>query len=505
MADVPTNDLTKRLFYFVLVAGSIALVLFLFPYFEQVLFSNLGERFGFELTGEGVKFPDAASKMTETTMTLIYVVLQLAKVVLWMALVITTVKFVGSLVLSAINRSGESADTSSLITTVLSVVVYIIAFFLIFQSQFPNVQLAPVLTGSTIIGIVVGLALQDTLGNLFAGLAMQADQPFSVGDVVSLGGRGQGVVEAVSWRGVKIRTFQNKLLVISNSILGRELIEVAPKANLNARSVFFNTLYTNSPAKTIAVVRDAVRNVENVSRKMRPNVRIKNLGENGIDWEVKYWLDDYRLFNDTDALIRQRIWYAFQREGIDFAYPTRTVYMQDAVEPLDSAVTFATIADRLRGVSLFSPLASEEIISLANASTQRIFAPGEPIVKQGKEGESMYVVVSGFVKVQLRSNGFEKTLTELGENDFFGEMSLLTGEPRSATVIASTEAEVLEIGKDALRPILEANSDLVELISERVAERKRELDDQFRTEISDTSALKSGVMTSIRKFFGLSR
>lgn len=502
---MPLTDLRKRFVYFVIVAGITSLVLFLFPYFEETLFSSLGDRFGFQVGVDGIKFPESGSKMLETTMTLLYVVLQLAKVVLWMALVITTVKFVGSMILSAVSRGDDSADTSSLITTVLSVVVYIIAFFLIFQAQFPNVQLAPVLTGSTIIGIVVGLALQDTLGNLFAGLAMQADQPFSVGDVVALGTRGKGVVEAVSWRGVKIRTFQNKLLVISNSILGRELIEVAPKNNLNARSVFFNTLYTNSPAKTIAVVREAVRNVENVSRKMRPNVRIKNLGDNGIDWEVKYWLDDYRQFNDTDALIRQRIWYVFQREGLDFAYPTRTIYMQDAESAMDAAEAYSTFAERLQDVSLFSPLSNDEVESLANASRSRVFAPGEPIVKQGKEGESMYVVVSGFVKVQVKNNGIDKTLTELGENDFFGEMSLLTGEPRTATVIASTEAEVLEIGKNALKPILEANIELVESISERVAERKRALDEHSQADGKALAINKTGVMTSIRKFFGLSK
>ncbi|MBA2379689.1 MAG: mechanosensitive ion channel [Blastocatellia bacterium] len=115
------------------------------------------------------------------------------------------------------------------------IVIYIVAFFIIFQSQYPNVQLAPLFTGSTIIGIVVGLALQDTLGNLFAGIALQADQPFQVGDVVSITNQGTGVVESVSWRGVKMRTFQNKLMVISNSVLGRETIEVAPKDNLNAR------------------------------------------------------------------------------------------------------------------------------------------------------------------------------------------------------------------------------------------------------------------------------
>ena len=119
--------------------------------------------------------------------------------------------------------------------------------------------------------------MQDTLGNLFAGIALQADQAFQVGDVISISNKNGGVVESVSWRGVKIRTFQNKLLVLSNSAMGKETIEVAPRGNLNARLVFFHTLYIESPSRTIQLIREAVRQVENVSPKIRPVVRIMNL------------------------------------------------------------------------------------------------------------------------------------------------------------------------------------------------------------------------------------
>ena len=171
----------------------------------------------------------------------------------------------------------------------------------------------------------MGLALQETLGNLFAGIAMQADQPFQVGDVIAITNRGSGVVESVSWRGVKVRTFQNKLLIVSNAVLAKEMIEVAPKGNLNARIVFFNTIYTASPANTIHRVREAVRQVDNVSPKLRPVVRVRNFGDSGIDWEVKFWLEDYTKHNDTDALVRERIWYLFRREKIEFSFPVRLV------------------------------------------------------------------------------------------------------------------------------------------------------------------------------------
>jgi len=399
-------------------------------------------------------------------------------------------------------RGAAQSEVASLVKTVLSIIIYIVSFFIIFQAQYPEVPLAPLFTGSTILGIVVGLALQDTLGNLFAGIALQADQPFQVGDVVTFASRESGVVESVSWRGLKIRTFQNKLLIISNAIMGKEIIEVAPRGNLNARIVFFNTLYVNSPAKTIQVVRDSVRQIENVSTKIRPVVRIRNLADNGIDWEVKYWLDDYSKFNDTDALIRQRIWYVFNREKIEFAFPTRTVHIAEKREETTFVEYVNTVAEHLQEVSLFVPLAEEEIEKLAKASTTRVFAPGEAIVRRGQEGNSMFVIVRGSVKVQIPENDYQKTINRLKANDFFGEMSLLTGQPRTATVIAEEETEVVQIRKAALKPLFEVNPDLMKAICNIIEERRALLVQGETEEEEKLNDDGSGVLSSLRRFFG---
>jgi len=314
--------------------------------------------------------------------------------------------------------------------------------------------------------------------------------------------RQTGVVESVSWRGVKIRTFQNKLLIISNSVLGKEIIEVAPRNGLNARIVSFNTEYSDSPAKTIQVVRDAVRQVENVSQKVRPVVRVRNLAADGIDWEVKYWIDDYSKHSDTDALIRQRIWYAFQREKIQFAFPTRTIYMAEAAKETTLVEYVNTVSERLQEVPLFVPLGEEELEKLAKASTTRVFAPGEAIVRRGQEGNSMFVIVRGSVKVQIPEYDYQKTINKLKANDFFGEMSLLTGQPRTATVIAEEETEVVQIKKSALKPLFEANPELMTAIC-AIIEERRSLLVQQDAEQESTEATDRGVLSSIRKFFGI--
>ena len=501
------EDRNRRVGYFIVFAVAIVVLLLLFPMMEEWLRSYLRDNHSLSVDPESGVITTAsgepAPRITATTAQVVFYFLTILKIVLWMALVIGVVRYFRQLITKTIYRNSSPGEISSIVKTILSVVIYIVSFFIIFQSFFPNIQLAPLFTGSTIIGIVVGLALQDTLGNLFAGLALQADQPFQVGDVVTISTRGVGVIEAVSWRGVKIRTFNNRLLMISNSVLGKETIEVAPKDNLNARTVWFNSLYSNSPARTIQAVRDAVRQVENVSSKIRPVVRIRNLGDNGIDWEVKYWLDDYTRQNDTDALIRLRIWYVFKRENIDFAFPTRTIHIEPKVGDIGIDEVLNTAVERLNQVAIFTPLAGEEIERLANASNLRVYAPGEAIVRMGREGNSMFVMIRGTVRVEIPNGTANTVVNELRENDFFGEMSLLTGEPRYSNVIAQEETEVLQIKKEALKPIFEDNPSLVDSISVLIAERKQLL--QAHSPASEGQAEKdsSGVLSSIKRFFGL--
>ena len=159
--------------------------------------------------------------------------------------------------------------------------------------------------------------------------------------------------------------------------------------------------------------------------------------------------------------------------------------------------------ERLNQVAIFTPLAGEEIERLANSSNLRVYAPGEAIVRLGREGNSMFVIIRGAVRVEIPSGAASTVVNELRENDFFGEMSLLTGEPRSANVIAQEETEVLQIKKEALKPIFEDNPTLVESISEIIAERKELL--HSHSSQSDGSAQKdpSGVLSSIKRFFGL--
>ena len=428
------------------------------------------------------------------------VALTAASVALWMSLALVAVRVLNAVVFFLF-RKRKGYEAPSLMRDIFSLILYITAFGFILKYHFENFSFAALLSGSALLGVILGLALQDTLGNLFAGISLHADKPFQVGDVIAVG-KNTGVIMASTWRAVKIKTFSNHIVLVSNSVIAKEAIEVCPQNGSNARVVFFSAAYTDSPVKVIHVVREAVRECDNVIRYMTPNVRIRNFGDSAVDYEVKYWLIDYARYNDTDALVRQRIWYAFRRSGLSFPFPTRTLYMEQPAAQNGDGRDAETLAELLSAVDIFSPLTSKELNTLAANAHGRVFAPGEIIIRAGDSGSSMFVVSRGSVDVRVDSNGKARTLKRLTEGDFFGEMGLFTGEPRTANVVAADETEVLEIGQDAMKGLFETNPDLVEALSHTINERRAGLAARSEADANEQET-PAGILSKIKHFFGL--
>jgi small-conductance mechanosensitive channel len=422
----------------------------------------------------------------------------LVAIVFWMSLALVAVRALNELAF-LVFRKRKGYDAPSLMRDLFSLVLYVTAGAVILSYTL-KVSFAALLPGSALLGIILGLALQDTLGNLFSGISLHADKPFQVGDVITVG-KHTGVVMSVTWRAVKIQTFSNHIILVSNSSIAKESIEVCPQNGQNARYVFFGALYTDSPVKIIHAVREAVRDADNVLRYITPVVRVRNLGESSVEYEVKYWLSDYSRYNDTDALIRQRIWYAFRRHGFTFAYPTRTLYMQQPAGG-GGAHDAETLAELLSSIDIFSPLTADELNALAAGANGRVFAPGETIIREGDGGASMFVVHRGSVDVRVDSNGTPRTIKRLGEGAFFGEMALFTGEPRTASVVAAEETEVLEIGHESMRDLFRTNPDLVEALSHTINERRAGLAANAPAADGDEDS-PAGLLSKIKRFFRL--
>src|SRR5262249_5307628 len=370
-----------------------------------------------------------------------------------------------------VRRSGREAP--ALLRGLLSIALYIAAFLLIYRTVLDREIGLEILATSTVLSVILGLALQDTLGNFFAGISLHVEQPFRILDSIRIGDT-IGKVEGITWRTTTVRTNNNSLVVFPNSRVAREPIEIYQFSSLNRRVMLFPAPYSVAPERIASLVKEAVQSLPDVAPERTPIVRINSFSDSYVTYELLYWVKDYMLTPDLDAKAKERIWYVTRRAGIEIPLPTRHLL----VEPLEPRTISPADDERiiLESVEIFEPLTAEERESVLRSAVCSVYAPGEVILRRGDAGDSMFVVKKGKVEVRLTATKGDPNAVALIEaGGFFGEMGLLTGEPRTADVTALDEVEVWEIHKPALQQVLADNDQLVAALCEKVADRQAKL------------------------------
>ena len=401
-------------------------------------------------------------------------------------------------------RLRRQAVAPALLRQLIGLLIFGICVAILFKVILPDVSLGAVLTTSAIITAVIGLALQDTLGNLFAGLALHLEKTVQVGDMVRA--ETFGTVEELSWRAIKLRTVEGNLLLVPNSVAGREQLEIYPRPGRPiARILRVGLEYDAPPEQAIAALKGAVAGIAGLAESPEPAVYLHSFDASAITYEVRYWLEDYARYLEIDSQVHERVWYALDRAQLAIAYPVIRQH-QYAAGKLEHPSRQPLIATAIGHAELFAGLSDEQRQRLADSSRERRYAPGETIVSEGDSGSSMFLIESGSVAVSIKgARGESHELTVLEAGAAFGEISLLTGEPRTATVRAATETTLVEIEKDSLAPILRENPELVSTLEATMEERRRHAADRFDASREQAEKAEEPVPLAerIARFFGL--
>jgi len=403
-------------------------------------------------------------------------------------------------------------QTPALLKEITNVVLFTIAVILIIQDTL-KIQVTTVLATSAIITVVLGLALQETLGNLFAGLALHLDPPYHPGDWVQAGDV-VGRVEEVTWRSTKLHTVNNDLIIIPNGQLAKEkIINHSFPSTPHATSVNVAVSYDIPPNKVVRVVREVLATINNVTMDPPPDIRVSRYLEFSIDYQIKFWFTDFGIIDPTLAEIRKSLWYHFRRNEIEIPYPIRNIYLHEHEEMSSiQDQKLRHLADSLKKVYLFALLDEEERRLIAERLVEMHFAQRELIIREGDMDDSFFIIDEGEVEVFLTSaSGKRKVLTTLSEGDFFGEMALLTGERRTASVEAILDVRVYSLSKHSFKEVLERKPEILDEISTVLSRRKDQLVDKMAESTgvhseeapSNISDAKNRILSRIRNYFGL--
>ncbi|MBN2193588.1 MAG: mechanosensitive ion channel family protein [Polyangiaceae bacterium] len=392
----------------------------------------------------------------------------------------------------------------------LQVLVYVGVAFITLREL--GVELGSLLTTSALLTAVIGLSLQETLGNLFAGLAIQAQQPFRVGHWIQIEGTPDnaiGQVLEINWRATTILTDDRVEIIIPNGMLAKSPIRnFSVPSPVSRRKVRVQGPYDVAPHRVEAALLEAARGCPGVLGDPPPTTWVSLYADSGIEYSLVYFIDDFAARPVIDSRIRRRIWYALQRAGISVPFPVRdvrTAQTQADTARASDGERVAGIERVLRGVYFLESLSDAAFAFLAGEVETRLFATDEDIIRQGDEGNELFILHWGSAAVLVTHPGQDTVeVARLGSGDVVGEMSLVTGEARSATVRATKPCECFVIGHDAFRSVLEKNPELAHRISEVLATRQAELRSARTVVASEDTVTVSGLLLHrIRSFFSL--
>jgi CRP-like cAMP-binding protein len=266
----------------------------------------------------------------------------------------------------------------------------------------------------------------------------------------------------------------------------------------------------------VSVVEEAVlpTNIANVAKTPAPNCVLMDMDAKGYGrYALRYWLTDLVSDDPTDAVLRWHIMSALQRAGIKLAVEEHSVHLTKENEKYDELVRQREVTLRIKTlgkVELFSQLNAAEFKGLAERLRYSPFAKGNVITRQGDtHSQWLYIIINGEAEVYVDApNGKRRLVRSLGRGDFFGEMGLLTGAPRVASVIAKTDVECYRIDKDVVEELLRARPGIAEEVSHILVTRRAELDAAMQNidatgTHKDLSKQRGEILATIKRFFSL--
>jgi len=357
-------------------------------------------------------------------------------------------------------------------------------------------DLASLVATSAVITAVVAFSLQDTLGNLLGGVAIQLDRSVRVGDWVQVGDSA-GKVQEVRWRYTSIETRNWETLVVPNSTLVKNTFLVLGRRHGEPvqwrRWIRFNIDFRYSPADVIQAVEKSILAAEipRVSPTPAPNCIVMGFDDSFARYAVRYWLTDLAADDPTDSQMRTNIYFGLKRAGIPLSIPAQALFLTEESQSRTQTKSEKELEKRvaaLRQVDLFRKLGEEELIDTAAKLIPAPFAAEDIMTRAGSQAHWLYIIVAGIADVVvIEPNGNRVKVGELAAGQCFGEIALLTGEKRSSSVIARTPMQCFRLNREAFLSVLRVNKELEEEITSLIRERSsgleeanQELDEKVR-------------------------
>lgn len=362
-----------------------------------------------------------------------------------------------------------------------SFLLYLLAFFGVIAFVFEQ-RLTSLLATSGVLAMIIGLAVQVNISNIFSGIAINMENPFRIGNWVKIGDYEEGKVVDITWRTTRVQTRDECILCIPNSIAAE-----APIQNFSYPKDFFEMWFSvfvspnHPPERVKKILLDAILSAEGVLPEPPPRVRFSGVTEWAAKYTAVFDFPDYGKKYTHREAIWLRVWTHLHRAGIK---PLQKREIQLGKMSPERGVDAATPMAILNEIEIFQALSPESKEFLSRRMAVHYFSGDETIITQGEEGDSLFIIAEGVVGLEATlKSGTVLEVARLGAGNFFGgELTLFSDEPRMATVRSLTGTTVYEISREEMVPLIEEQPEVVQFISEILSQRKMVVDERTRLE-----------------------
>ena len=362
-----------------------------------------------------------------------------------------------------------------------TVVVYLVIATCIVGFVFER-SVAGFLTALGAGGVVLGFALRDLLADVFTGLAINIDRTFVIGDWIHINegvsGTTIGQINEIGWRCTSLTTEEKTNVLVPNGLLGRErMINITRPLESTRYELTVSVEYSVSPRRVKRVLYaslHALLDTEGFDSSQTPVVLIKKTSSLGVEYLLRFWILPWHPLSPTTATdkVLESALKHLHTAGIALAYPKTDIYTARMPARQFDSHNKEDLVAQLANIDLFEPLERSDLETIVDAMQRRHLAAGSTLFRQGDKGKSLFILIEGLLDVNVAMDGPSHRVARIHPGECFGEMSLLTGDRRSATICAASESIVYEVGKKSISRIMARRPALVETLSQVLAERQ---------------------------------
>ncbi len=375
----------------------------------------------------------------------------------------------------------RSPREAKLLQDLLAGLIYLAAVFAIITYVF-DLPIKGLLATSGVVAIILGLALQSTLGDVFSGIVLSFSRPYRPGDWISIESGTDGRVMELNWRATYILTARRDLAIVPNSTIAKsKIVNVSSPSGLHGTTVTVQVDATAPPARCSEILEHATRNSRLIVATPAPTITVKAINASYAEFEIAFFVEE--LASTVKA----------QNELFDFIYRHLAAADIDLAAPQNGPVaggglrkSRTAIERLLELVDILTTFTPEERAAIAAKLKRRSYDEGETLVEPGIVLQSLFIVGSGVVSITREGVEGDMEVLRLGPGDHFGEIGMLTGAPAAGRLSALVPTTVYEFGKADLTPILEARPPVAQELCRALARRQAAGQSSTSPELGDS-------------------